>query len=224
MRLFYDKVKTKEVEEKIWQKYSNDKKEWSEKGYNCSELSGCEVKCYNNRTGMEQQHTKKNIGFLVFGIISEQIVMSIYPEDQRQCEANLNELVWGHMDAFEDHAYPIEGKATAKRIFKREQMPIIWIMQLMNYMVMTNADKGWLYILDIFTRTFSAWCLELTSDDRIHQSIILMRSVERIDWARKHKDCSYLIIKPEEYSLCSYKKTCERRRECRDKSKKVKKE
>jgi len=225
MRVYYDKVKTKEVEEKIIAKWGDrDRKHWAERGYNVSEVTYCEMKCYSQRTGQEPRYTKESIGFLVFGIVSEDIVMAIFPEDQRQYEGNLNELIWGHMDVYEDFTYPIEGKATAKRIFKREHLPVNWVMQLLNYITMGRSLKGWLLILDIFTRQLSAWCVELTSEEKLMQIEVLMSKVERFDYAIKHKDCSGLEISPDNYKLCNFKHTCEKRAECKIRYRELEKE
>lgn len=223
MKLYYDAEKTKEVNEKLWHKYGDMKKQWAEKGYNVSEVSGCEVRCYCNRTGVEQRHTQGDVGFLVFGIVSEQVVMSIYPEETRQYEANLNELVWGHLDAFEELKYPVEGKATAKRIFKAADIPTVWRTQLLNYVVMVGASKGWFFILDIFTRHFSVFCMEITKDDQLLQIQVVMDKVSKFDKSIASKDPSILSIMPEEYALCGYKHSCPRRVECKEKYGKMKK-
>lgn len=223
IRVYYDKEKTKEVNDRIWEVWGNRKKKWAEHGYNVSECSGCELKCFCNRTGQEQKVTRKGIGFLVFGIIAETIIMEIYPEEQRQYEANLNELVWGHMDAYEDLTYPIEGKASAKQIFKAKDLPVSWVMQLINYITMGKSNKGWLYILNIFTRQLSAFCVELSSDVKLQQIEELMDKVSRFDKSIETDNSSILTISPEEYELCNYKSTCPRRLECREKHKKMKK-
>lgn len=223
MKIYYDGEKTKEVNDKIWEKYGNQEKKWAEHGYNVSELSGCELKCFCNRTGIVQKHSQKDVGFLVFGIVAETIVMGIYPEDERQCEGNLNELVWGHMDAFEKHMFPIEGKATAKRIFKGSDIPEVWVRQLSYYMTMVGAKKGWLYLLDIFTRQLSAFCVEMTPDDHLNVIETTMDKVGRFDKARQTKDTTDLTINSKEYELCSYKNECVRRLECKIKAKELKK-
>jgi len=223
IRIYYDKIKTKEINDKIWEIWGGQKKKWAEHGYNVSECSGCELKCFCNRTGIEQKVTRQGIGFLVFGIVSETIVMEMYPEPQRQFEANLNGLIWGHMDAYEDFTYPIEGKATAKRIFKAEHLPVVWVMQLVNYITMSKSHKGWLYILDIFTRTFSAFCIELTNIEKLQQIEELMDKVSRFDKAIKTGDTFNLRINPEQHEFCFYKKECPRRKECKEKHKELKK-
>ena len=223
MRVYYDKEKTKEVNDKMWEIWGKNDKKWAEHGYNVSECSGCEVKCFCNRTGMEQKVTRKAVGFLVFGIIAETIVMKIYPEEQRQYEANLNEIVWGHIDAYEDFTYAIEGKATAKRIFKAKDLPIVWVMQLINYITMSKSNKGWLYILDIFTRQFSAFCVEISSDVKLQQIEELMGKVSRFDKSIETGDPSNLRIEPEQYELCNYKTLCPRRQECKERHKEIKK-
>lgn len=225
MKVFYDKNKTKEVEERILDKWGKrDRKSWADRGFNVSEVTYCEVKCYCRRTGQEQRYTKESIGFLVFGIVSENVVMGIYPEDQRQHEANLNEIVWGHMDVYEDFKYPIEGKATAKRIYKREHLPKNWVMQLINYITMSRSNKGWLFILDIFTRQLSAWCVELTSDEKLMQIEVLMNKVSKLSNSIESEDYSELNITPEEYGLCNFKHTCPKRGECKIEAKKIEKE
>jgi hypothetical protein len=225
MNIFYDKDKTQEVNDKIWDKWGNREKEWAKTGYNVSELSNCELKCYNRKMGLEQNITRQSIGFLVFGIISEFIVMSIYPKSECQVEMNLHGLVWGHMDAYEGMKYPIEGKATAKRIFKSQDLPVNWVMQLVNYITMGESNKGWLYILDIFTRTLSAFCIELSNEDKLNQIQVLMEKVSKLDKSILSKDPFLLNVNSEEYGLCHFKKECPRRDECKrlDKEMKVKK-
>lgn len=223
IRIFYDKDKTKEVEKLILEKWGErDPKHWSERGYNVSEVTYCEVKCFCRRIGQEARYTKESIGFLVFGIIAEEIVMAIYPDDQKQHESNLNGLIWGHMDVYEDFENPIEGKATAKRIVKRDQLPKNWVMQLINYITMSKSNKGWLYILSIFTRQLSAWCVQLTPDEKLMQIQVLMNKVNKFDKAIKDNDPSDLNVSPEEYSLCNFKHTCPRRAECKAKAPKKK--
>jgi len=89
MKVYYDKEKTRAIEEKIWDVWSKKEKKWAEKGYHVSECTYCEMKCYNRRNGLEAKPTKKTIGFLVFGVVSEFVVMSIYPKEQQQFEGNL---------------------------------------------------------------------------------------------------------------------------------------
>lgn len=223
LKIYYDKEKTKEIEEKIWAKYGNQKKEWAKQGYNVSECSNCETKCFNRRTGVEESKTKQMVGFLVFGIISEMVVMGIYPEEQRQHEANLNELIWGHMDVYENFENPLEGKATAKRIFKAKDLPINWVMQLINYLTMSKGNKGWIIILDIFSRTISAFCVELPPEDKLLQIEVLMDKCSRFDKSIATKDPSILTISPEEHGLCNYKHSCSRRLECKTKFNEMKK-
>lgn len=222
MNIYYDKEKTKEIEQKIWSQYGDIEKKWAKHGYNVSECSGCELKCFNQRIGVERRITKGSIGFLVFGIVSEQVVMSIYPKEQQQYEANLHELVWGHMDVYEDFKYPIEGKATAKRIFKSSDLPLSWVKQLINYIVIGESLKGWMLILDIFTRNFSAFCIELTKEEKLLQIQLLMDKIKKFDEAILMRNSYILTISPEEYTNCFFKHNCERRSECRYKSKKLK--
>jgi len=222
IQVYYDKEKTKEVEEKLWARYGGKEKDWAKTGYHVSECTYCEMKCFNRRIGLKQKVTKRAIGFLIFGIVTENIVMSIYPDEQCQCEAKLADFVVGHLDAFEDFEYPIEGKATAKRIFKRDQIPVYWIMQLINYIVMTDKNKGWLYILDIWTRTFSAWAVELSEEAKRMQIVVLMDKVNRFNKAIPTKDPSELTIAPEEFEMCLYKHDCSKVVECRRKHKIIK--
>lgn len=222
IQIYYDREKTKEVEEKLWARYGDKEKEWAKTGYHVSECTYCEMKCFNRRTGRKQKVTKKAIGFLIFGIVSEEIVMSIYPDEQCQCEAKLTDKVVGHLDAFENFEYPIEGKATAKRIFKREHIPIYWIMQLINYITMTDKTKGWLYILDIWSRTFSAWAVVLSEEAKQMQIVVLMDKVTRFNKAIETGDTSELKIAPEEFDMCLFKHDCPKVVECRREHKIIK--
>jgi len=121
MEIFYDREKTAEINEKLWQKWGLREKKWSTIGYNCSEVTYCEFKTYNRRTGLTPQPpSRQSVGYLIFGIISEQIVMSIYPKDERQYKLDLNNIIFGHADACENKEYVIEGKASAKRLIKKK--------------------------------------------------------------------------------------------------------
>lgn len=227
LKIYYDAEKTKEIENKILTEYGDRKKDWTKTGYNVSECSNCEMKTFNRRTGVPEIKTKQNIGFMVFGIIAEIVMTSIYPEDQRQYEANLNELIWGHMDVYENFEFPLEGKATAKRIFKTKDLPINWVMQLVNYLTMSKGNKGWMVILDIFTRSISVFCVELPAEDKLSQIEVLMDKVSRFDKAILAKDSTglsvSLSISPEEYELCNFKHDCSRRLECKAKHVELKK-
>jgi len=88
---------------------------------------------------------------------------------------------------------------------------------------MSKSNKGWLYILDIFTRQFSAFCVELTSIEKLQQIEELMDKVSRFDKAVFTKDPSNLRINPEQHELCNYKTVCPRRQECKEKHKEIKK-
>ncbi len=222
MKIYYDAAKTKEIEQKLIERYGENKKEWAENGYNVSELSNCEAKCFNRRTGVEQRISKQGIGFLIFGIIAEQVICEVYPVEQRQYEINFFERIYGHMDVYENFMYPLEGKATAKQIFKAIDLPVYWVMQLVNYIAMSKGNRGWLVILGLFTRNLAAFCVELSSEDKLNQIEANMNKIGRLDNAIATKDASALNINPEEYELCHYKHSCSRKSECRDKFKEIK--
>jgi len=88
---------------------------------------------------------------------------------------------------------------------------------------MSKSNKGWLYILSIFTRQLSAFCIELTNSDKLRQIEELMIKVSKFDKAISTGDYSTLEIDPKHYELCGYKKTCPRRQECKEKHKELKK-
>lgn len=223
MRIFFDKEKTASINNRLWERYGSREKIWNQSGYHVSECSNCEVKCFNNRIGLKQIPSRKTIGFLIFGIISEQVVMSICPEEQNQYPCDLNQQIFGHFDSYENFTNVLEAKATAKRIFKAKDIPVYWVVQLVNYITMSKSLKGWFIFLSIFTRTFSAFCIELEPSEKLMQIEVLMDKVKRFDYAILHKDTSHLTIDPSQYDLCQFKKKCSRRQECKEKYNKHKK-
>jgi len=214
IRIYYDKEKASELESKLFEKWGKDRKDWSMHGYHISDLSYCPLRTYCRKTGIKQKITKKSLAFMIFGIIGEQVISSIFPPNQRQYKVDVNNLVFGTLDIFENHETPIECKISAKRIFKKEQLPERWCKQLMNYLVLVGKNRGWLLILNIFSRNFTTWSFEMDSGERLMQLEVLMHKITKFDNAIKNKNPDLLDIDPTEYSECGYKSGCPRKTEC----------
>lgn len=211
MRFFYDKDKSAEIEQRLIDRWDERQRQTTRGDeFHVYDVVYCSMKAYNRMTGVEKKFTKKSVGILVFGIIGGQILAECYPEDQREYTTDLQELVFGHVDVFEDFTFPLEGKVSRKRIFKRVDVPPKWVEQLMCYMAMTGSKKGWLVIINVFSVQISAFCLEMTSEDLISQLVVMSAKTNKIQQAVKNKDPFLLEIAVDECSNCGYKKKCVR--------------
>jgi len=225
MELFYDKEKTQILNDKIWERWNKDRKHFTEHGFNISEITYCPMKSFCQRTGLKQKPTRQTIGYLVFGIVAQKIIQWLYPKEQTEYKAEVEGgLITGHLDIFEDHEFPLEIKATAKTIRGKSDLPLRWVLQLLNYMSMTNSAKGWIVFMNLWNRQISCYCLKTSSEERLAQLMILMGRVTKLDYAIKNNDYTKLEITPEEYELCGYKRCCHRRQECSKKHKELSKQ
>lgn len=228
MKFYYDKEKSMELMQRIEDKFAERCKQTSRgEEMHVSDLTGCQLRPYCRLVGVERIPTKQSVGTMVFGIIAEDVLGWTFPEDTLQYESSIgmltpDENIFGHMDIFEKKIYCLEVKASRKSIFKAADVPIYWVEQLMSYMAMNGKQIGWIVIYNIFTTQIMAFRMMLTTAEILEWLIVLNNRAIAVRSAAKNKDCSTLIINPKQYGWCDYKKTCPRRSECREKSKKRK--
>lgn len=216
MRLYYDAEKTKEINEKIYKKWCETKhKRTHELPFHISDLVNCEMKFYCRFLGLKEKITRKSIGMMVFGIIGQQIIQMLYPKEEREYETKLENLIYGHIDVYENKKFPLEVKATRKRVYKKIKIPDKWIKQLMAYLALEGKTKGWLIFLNVFTNQISAFALELTKEELInYRTYLIFKSYKFLNSIKK-KDFSELDISPEDYENCGYKHECPKKEECK---------
>jgi hypothetical protein len=236
LRVYYDKEKSAEVEKKLFEKWDETQRKGisrvvekemvhksTEHGteYHVYDVIYCPMKKICRALGFEKKVTKKSIGLMLFGIVAQMLVQWLYPPEQREYQAMVYEIIQGHIDIFEDFEYPLEIKASRKRIFKRDQLPEKWVKQTMAYMAITGKKKGWILILNVFTCQVSAWCIEMTSKEILGQLVVMMHNATEIAKAIPTKDFDSLDVHPSEYQYCNYKHSCPKRKLCREKAKRM---
>lgn len=233
MKIFYDKTKSEDIIRRIEDKFTKELNERGDEAH-VSDLTCCLMRFFSRLIGLERTKTKASVGLMVFGIITEQVIAWTYPEDTWQFPSSMNmvseeEDIFGHIDIFEDKLFPLEVKGSRKRIFKTKDVPLNWAEQLISYISMQGADKGWLIVFNILSCQVMAFRIEMTNQDRLDWMITLSeRRNSVIGAAREYKakkSTRFLSIeiRPEDYSFCAYKKVCLRREECRKKNKQLKK-
>jgi len=200
-------VKTKEIEDRLMKVFLESRGPRDE--IHLSDTCHCEMKAYNRLTGMEPIYTKRTVGFLVFGEIAGLFVQQAFPPEQREYEST--DIVYSHVDVLEDFKFPIEGKASAKKIFRASDVPEGWQLQLMRYMAKHNAPVGWLSILNLFSRALMTFKMTMALDERMKQLTLTIASKERIEYARQTGDTSKLIIIEKECPGCFHKPSKKRR-------------
>lgn len=191
-----------------------------------SDLTGCLVKPYCRIIGLPRHHTKLQVGVMVFGIVAENILGWTYPRDELQYQANIwllegDQNIFGHIDIYEDKKYPLEVKASRKSIFKAKDVPDYWVEQLMSYMSMMGAEKGWMVIFNVFTTQIMAFQMRLSPDDILGWLITISERANKVRRAVDTKDPSDLPINPKIYNFCDYKNDCPRRSECHNRWKEL---
>jgi len=160
--------------------------------------------------GIEPIYTKAMIGILAFGEIASMFLQTLYPPEQ--CEYESTDIVSSHLDVYEDFKYPLEAKSSVKKIFKAQDVPRGWELQLMRYMAKHNADTGWLPILNLFTRQLAAFKKTMTTEERMEQILQMTDSKNRILYAVDNQDPSGLVILVDECSGCFYKPSRKRKK------------
>lgn len=233
MKIYYDKKKSAEIEKKLFDKWSKPfqvrkyrvqrEKRVAKRGseYHISDAIGCEVKCFCRLKRLKRSFTKRSVGLMLFGIVAQKLVQWLYPEEQSEYEAGITDVVVGHLDVFEDELYPIEIKASRRRIFRRNQLPQRWVEQLASYMALTSSKKGWVVILNVFSCQVACFCVEMTEKDILGQLVVISGNVAKRRRAVNLDRPTMLIPSGEEYEYCFYKQTCPRRIDCREKWKRI---
>jgi len=148
--------------------------------------------------------TKQGIAYMMFGIVGEDFIAQLFPPEERQYETL--DIVPAHIDIFEELKYPLETKWSAQKIFRASDIPESWILQLLRYMAKTNAEIGWLIIVNLFSRGITAFKMKLDSQEEKREQLEEMKKIkELILNAVKKRDSSDLPIKESECPSCSYK-------------------
>jgi len=200
------------------------------RGQEChvSDVLGCEVKAYCRMKGLPRKMTKQSIGLMIFGIIAQKILQWTYPREWTEYESTIDaiseeETVFGHIDVHEEMKYPLEVKASRKKVFKRSQIPEYWLKQLISYMAMEGADKGWIIIFNVLSCQIMAFQVRMTASERLDQLALLTSKAARIKKSVKEDSPNILQIDPTNYPYCYYKNSCPRVKECFEKWKERKK-
>lgn len=221
VEIFYDKEKSMELMQRIEEKFGESSRRTARGSeMHVSDLTGCQLRPYCRVIGIPRETTKQQVGIMVFGIIAETILGWTFPKDQLQFPSNLSllegeENIFGHIDIYEKFIFPLEVKASRKNIFKRSEIPIYWVEQLMSYMAMQGATKGWLVLFNVFSCQIMAFQFRLSKDDILAWLITLTNRASIIKDAVRRKDPSNLEINPQQYEMCDYKHHCPRADECK---------
>ena len=233
MKIFFDKQKSEELTKRIEAKFFE---EYIPRGneLHVSDLTTCLMKPVCRLIGLEREKTKASVGLMVFGIIAENVIAWTYPADVLQFKSSMNLLkdeddIFGHIDIFEEKRFPLEVKGTRKRIFRTRDIPVNWVEQLVSYISMQGADRGWLVILNIISCQLMAFRIEMTNPERLDWLITLTSRADAVKKLAKeiiergiNINLTILEIRPEDYSMCGWK-SCPRRDECKRKAKELKK-
>lgn len=232
MKIFFDKAKSEELTKRIETKFSEESHERGNE-LHISDLTTCLMKTVCRLIGLTREELKANVGLMVFGIIAENVIAWTYPADVSQFKSSMNLLkdeddIFGHIDIFEEKKFPLEVKGTRKRIFRTKDLPINWAEQLMSYMAMEGADKGWLVIFNFLSCQLTAFRIEMTNQDRLDWIITLTSRANATKELAKellekatNMHLTVLEIRPQDYSMCNWKKVCPRRDECKRKAKEL---
>ena len=230
MEIFYDKEKSAELEEKLIDKWFNTE---SVKGkyrirreervtkrgreFHISDVVCCPLQTYCRLKKFQRKFSKKNVGMMLFGIVAQKLFQWLYQDEECEYEAMIEDVVIGHIDVFEKLEYPMEIKASRKRIFKRNQIPQKWVEQLVCYMAMTSSKVGWMTILNIFTCQVSCFCIKMTDEDILGQLVVIAKTVNERRRAVNLDNPSMLRPSAEQYEFCVYKHNCPLRADCKHK-------
>jgi len=230
MRFFYDKDKSLELMQRITKKFDRATGASRGKELHVSDCVYCPVSAFCRLTGIERHRTKTSIGLMVFGIVAEDVLASTYTKEEADCQHKTrimlkeDESIFGHMDIFEFYKFPLEVKASRKRIFKAEDVPKPWVEQLMSYMSMKGLGVGWLVIFNVFSTQMMAFKMILSKDDILGWLITMTMRGAKIKEAVNSEDSLILEIHPSDYEWCDYKHACPRRSECKKKWRELKKQ
>lgn len=180
----------------------------------------CPMKFVCRDLGFEKKFTKESIGMMFIGVVAQKLIQWLYPMDEREFESCIEDIISGHLDVFEEKKYPLEIKASRKRIFKKEQLPDSWITQIAVYMAMESRYKGWIVIVNLVMCQIYAFCVDMNKEELMDTLQELMRRADNLDCLKAEKnkekpDYSKAEIQSEEYEYCDCKSNCPRRDDCK---------
>ena len=227
MKLYYDSEKANKLQNMIYDEWDSTKNEVDpthrveyhneKRGKEChiSDVIYCPMKRFCRTINCEEKITRQSVGMMLFGIVAQKILQWMFPEEQCEYNSVISNIVEGHIDVFEELEYPLEIKASRKKIYGKEQLPKEWMRQLISYLAMEGKHKGWIIILNVVNMELSAWCIELTNDEIFNQLIDITNTVNIQEKAIIEKNYGLLSIHPSEFTYCSYRYSCPRRMECK---------
>jgi len=228
MRVFYDKEKSLELMERIQKQFSRKEGETSRgKEIHVSDVIGCEVAAYCRIKNFPSKITKQGIGLMVFGIIAQRVLQWTYPKEWREWESRIDimneeETIFGHIDVFEEEKFPLEAKASRKKIFKSDQIPDYYLKQIMAYMAMEGAEKGWIVIFNVFSCQIMAFQIVMNATERLAKLALMTGKAAKIRQSILEDKPDILTVTGEEYGGCNYINDCPRVAECFEKWKVLK--
>lgn len=162
MKLFHDSIKAAEIEDKLVRLFEETIEDRTE--VHLSDTSKCPLRVYCRLVGMEPiPFTKQSIGFMSAGQIGQMLIQQLYPEELCEYE---HPFIPSHIDVFEDEKYPIEIKISSQKVFRAADVPASWRKQLMGYISIHDAEHGWLLILNLFSRQWTAFKMIMTPKER----------------------------------------------------------
>lgn len=235
MKIYYDAKKSAELEQKLVAKWGEVER-YGSREYQMEEhepvthghekhaydIIYCPVKFICRNLGFEKKFTKESIGMMFIGVVTQKLIQWLFPIDEREYKSAIEDIINGHIDVFEEKTYPLEIKATRKRIYKKDQIPSVWINQITIYMAMESKNKGWIVIVNLVSCQISAYCVEMYRDEIMETLEEIMRRIGNLEFMEKEKlkekpDYSKAEIQPDEYEFCDYKFSCPRREDCKEK-------
>lgn len=207
MQFYSDSKKADEIRDRLIELFDSQYGPRDE--VHLSDTCYCPMKCYNRLDGMKPLRTKTTKGFMIVGNVVQYVVQQIYPPEQREYEST--DIVYSHVDVYEDFQFPLEIKGSARKIFKAADVPPVWRLQLMRYMAKHNAEVGWMIILNLFSRQLHAFKMVMTPDDRWEQIEEMLKFKMDIQKSREEEDPYLLEIHEDKCSKCDYKPSKKRR-------------
>ncbi len=189
MKLYYDSLKTAEIEEKLAEEFAKGNE--SRPRVHLSDTGYCPFKCYNRIIGMEKIPVdKRGIGSMTLGTVGQEIIQKLYPEEWSEVE---HEFIPSHADVLEDLILPLEVKYTGSRIFRATDIARHWQIQLMGYISIHDAPHGWFVIFNTLTRQWACFKMELSSEERESHRAYIREFDETVMLAVKTGDVEPLL-------------------------------
>jgi hypothetical protein len=162
------------------------------------------MKCYNRLTGLKEVVDTSGVSNMLFGDAGQILIQRLYPKEF--CEYNpIDSPVPTHVDIFEDCKYPLEIKWSGQKIYRIEDIPEGWMLQLMRYMALTKSEIGWMVIINLTSRQLTAFKIMMEQKELEEQYNLIVESRDRILQAAKDKNSSTLIVNLDECNWCPYR-------------------